>query len=267
MDVGPIEPALSASRDLKITLVVPITTQGFRTISEFTPYLPPGVQCELRQITTGPASIECDYDDILAAPDVVRVALEAEQNGADAVIVDCMADPGVEAARELLTIPVLGPAQTSMHVASMLAHRFGYLTILRNLVPSTERRVAMFGLTTKLAGVSSIDVPVLELETDRQFTLDAMKAASIGLIEHKGAHAIVLGCTGLLWAAPLLEASLRESGYDGIPVVNPIPTTLNVAAALVRMNLRHSGLTYPSPPAKSPWLAKQADESIVQTRL
>jgi hypothetical protein len=29
MDVGAIEPAASASRDLKITLVVPITTQGF----------------------------------------------------------------------------------------------------------------------------------------------------------------------------------------------------------------------------------------------
>jgi allantoin racemase len=101
------------------------------------------------------------------------------------------------------------------------------------------------------------------LENDHQFTLDAMRNASIELIE-KGAHAIVLGCTGLLWAAPLLEVSLRESGYDRVPVINPIPTTLNVAAALVRTNLRHSGLTYQRPPEKSQWQPKPALEAIAQ---
>jgi allantoin racemase len=243
----------------RIALVVPITTAGFRSADQFEPYLPSGVSVDVRQISEGPASIESEYDDMLAVPDVVRVAREAESDGANAVVIDCMADPGLQAVREMLTIPAFGPGQTSMHVAAMLGHKFGFLTILPNLIPSVERHVAMYGLSSKLAGVASIDVPVLQLEDDEAVTLKAMTEKSIDLIDRTGAHSLVLGCTGLLWAASRLEESLAKAGYEGVPVVNPIPTTLNVAAALGRLGLTHSGLTYPTPPEKRQW--RGADRS------
>lgn len=249
------EPRVSenkARRPARITLVVPITTEGFRSAEQFAPYVPDNVEIEVRQIGHGPASIESECDDLLAAPDVLRVAKEAEAEGADAIVIDCMADPGLQAVREALTVPAFGPGQTSMLVASLLAHKFGFLTIMPNLIPAIERHAAMYGLTSNLAGVVSIDVPVLQLEDDENHTLTAMTRKSIELID-RGAHAIVLGCTGLLWAASRLEKSLTDKGYAGVPVVNPIPTTLNVAASMVQLGLRHSALTYPPPPSKQAW--------------
>ena len=36
------------------------------------------------------------------------------------MIIDCMLDPGLPAVREKVTIPVIGPGQTAMHLAAML---------------------------------------------------------------------------------------------------------------------------------------------------
>ena len=43
----------------------------------------------------------------------------AEAEGMDAVIIDCMADPGLDPARELASIPIIGPAQAAMHLAAL----------------------------------------------------------------------------------------------------------------------------------------------------
>ena len=40
-------------------------------------------------------------------------------------------------------------------------------------------------------------------------------------------------------------AVLAEHGVQGIPVIEPIPTTLHVAAALARSRLSHGNRTYP----------------------
>ena len=51
------------------------------------------------QIKQGPASIESAVDEVLAAPGVVDSAIKAEEDGVQAVVIDCMLDPGLDAAR------------------------------------------------------------------------------------------------------------------------------------------------------------------------
>jgi len=63
----------------------------------------------------GPSLVRSLHEAALAAPGTVSRIAEAEGEGVDAVISDCMTDPGVEAAREVVSIPVIGPAGTSFH--------------------------------------------------------------------------------------------------------------------------------------------------------
>lgn len=237
------------SRHLRIELIVPITTTGFREASVLDGLLGPQVQVTQSQISQGPASIECDLDEALAAPGVAAAAIEAERSGADAVVIDCMGDPGMDAARELVDIPVLGPCLTAMHAASMLAHRFSVVTVMDRLIPSFERKAAVYGLTT-MASCRSVEVPVLDLEGNREQSIGRLTQESILAIEEDGAHAIVFGCTGMLGWAEDLEARLAEAGYPGVPVLDPIPLALRTAAALVGSELTHSKRTHPHPPAK-----------------
>mgnify|MGYP003320815669 CR=1 FL=1 len=49
-----------------------------------------------------------------------------------------MGDPGLQGARECVSIPVIGPCETAMHFASMLGHKFSVLTVLERTVPLIE---------------------------------------------------------------------------------------------------------------------------------
>lgn len=234
---------------LTIQVIVPITTEGFRDASVFEGLLGPDVQIKQSQISEGPASIECDLDEALAAPGVAARAMEAERDGADAIVIDCMGDPGMDAAREVVSIPVLGPCLTAMHAAAMLAHKFSVVTVMDRLIPSFERRASVYGLTT-MASCRSVEVPVLDLEAERDLSIKRLTEESIHAIEQDGAHAIVFGCTGMLGWATDIEQGLVDAGYPGVPVIDPIPLTLRTAAALAGAGLVHSKRTHPQPPNK-----------------
>ena len=97
-------------------------------------------------IETGPASIECNYEIMLAQPGTIASIIEAEREGADAVVIDCMGDPGLFGARECVSIPVLGPMQTAMGIAAMMGHKFSVVTVLSRILPMIENEAAVYGI-------------------------------------------------------------------------------------------------------------------------
>lgn len=235
---------------MHIHLVTPITTQGIRSLDDVEPLMSEELKITQSLIEMGPASIECEFDEALAVPGVVVEAIKAERAGADAIIIDCMGDPGLKAAREVVSIPVLGPADASMHLAAMLSHRFSVVTVLESVVPMLENLAKIYGVSDKLASVRVIDIPVLELEAAPERLTSELSQASLTAVEEDGAHAIVLGCTGFLGCAEAVDAALKAKGYD-LPVIDPIPTTVCLAAGIVRAGLRHSKRTYATPRPKN----------------
>ena len=58
---------------------------------------------------SGPDSIECYVDEHLAVPGVLKEVIRGDrEEGADAFIIACFGDPGLQAAREVTSKPVLG---------------------------------------------------------------------------------------------------------------------------------------------------------------
>ena len=60
-------------------------------------------------------TIECEYDEVYSAPQVVSLAV-AEANGVDGVFVNCFGDPGVRAVREKLKVPVFGGFEPAIYL-------------------------------------------------------------------------------------------------------------------------------------------------------
>ena len=48
----------------------------------------------------------------------------------DAVVVNCFGDPSVRTGRELVSIPVAGPCESSMLVAASLCDRFSVISVV-----------------------------------------------------------------------------------------------------------------------------------------
>src|SRR4030066_2435457 len=117
---------------MKICIINPVITTSWEldTQKEYSSFARPGTLVKTVSLDWGPASVETRRDDALATPDILNKTIQAEKDGFDAVIIDCMADPGLFSAREVVNIPVIGPVEASMHLAAILAHRFSFISLL-----------------------------------------------------------------------------------------------------------------------------------------
>lgn len=232
---------------MNIEIIVPITTKGFRPPEEFSQLGGRDTSIGVSQIRVGPQSIESEFEEALAAVPTAEAIVDAAEAGADAAVIDCMGDPGLRAARERVGIPVMGPCETSMHMAAMLGHRFSVLTVLDRLRPQFERRSLEYGVESRLASVRSVEIPVLDLHTDRDRTLKELVSEAQLAITRDHADVLIFGCTGMMGLAGELAVALGQEGFGDVPVLDPVPLAVATAEALVTAKLSHSKRCYPSP--------------------
>jgi allantoin racemase len=203
-----------------------------------------GTVVEITDIQTGPSSIESAFEEYLSVPGTVEMAIQTEKDNFDGMILGCFGDPGLEALREMVSIPVVGPGETAMHIAAMLGHRFSIVTVLDSVVPSMERLARVVGLDKKLASVRAVNVPVLDLRRNGEATTNRMMEESRKAIQQDRADVIVLGCMSMAF----MGVSDKMQQSLGIPVVNPALASLKVLEGLVMAGLSHSKKAYPFPP-------------------
>lgn len=234
---------------IEIRVITPVTTSWFRK-PEHLEYLQRGdVRISHSILRRGPPSIESELDEALAVPDLVERVIEAESSGVDAVVIDCMGDPGLRAAREAVRIPVIGPSEASMHLASMMGYRFSVVTVLDSVRALFENAAVLCGLASRLASVRVVDIPVLELDKDLARLHGSLSAQAQLAIEQDRADVIIFGCTGMLGCTDAVTAHLEARGFQ-VPVIDPVPVAVRLAESFVRSGLRHSKRRYPTPPAR-----------------
>lgn len=260
-----------ANPKLKIRVISPLCsmTDQMRndTMAEVEPLSFLGIEFDNVVLGNGPASIENNFDEVMAAPYVAIEAVKAEQQKVDAVVIDCMGDPGLMAAREAVTIPVIGPGEAAMHMAAIMGNRFSCVTILDAVRPIFLSHAKIYGIAEKLASVRSIDMPVLEIEKNMSALPDKLYEQSLQAIEHDNADTIILGCTGFVGVADKLrEKLLNQAGYN-VPVINPLPNAAMVAAMMVFNHLSHSPRAYKKLNFSKKYIGYDLPEPVFQTGL
>ncbi len=199
---------------------------------------------DIVDIESGPSSIESAYEEYLSIPETVERVLQAEKDGYDGVILGCFGDPGIDAIREMVKIPVVGPGETSMVLAAILGHRFSIITVLDSVIPSLEKLARVIGVNRKLTSVRSVNIPVLDLRKDVEETKKRILEETKQAIEQDRADVIILGCMSMAFMG--VSDEIQEQ--FGIPVVNPAYVSLKTLEALINSHLSHSKKAFPYPP-------------------
>lgn len=199
-------------------------------------------------LQTGPASIESEYDELLAGPGTVINALEAERSGADAIVVSCMGDPALHQLREAVSIPVLGPGETAMHYAAMCGRRFTIIATLERRRGTYVDHAKCYGVESKLASVRAAGTQVLDIG-DSADIKDKLLDQSLRAIKEDDADVIILACAGFSYLNKQIESELKEIGHP-VTVIDAMPLTVLTAATMARVELSHSKRAFPSPPQK-----------------
>jgi allantoin racemase len=207
-------------------------------------YAGPGTDVGIEDVAEGPASIESMYEEYLSIPATARRAVELEQQGWEALILGCYGDPGLDALRELVSIPVVGPGEATALVAASLGHRFSIITITESVIAPTERQIRNVGVGEKLASVRVVGIPVLELHHDRERTIAATVEQGHKAIKEDRADTLIVGCMSM----GFLEIAEAAGTELGVPFLNPARVSLKFAEALVGAGLTHSRKAYMVPP-------------------
>jgi allantoin racemase len=219
----------------RILVINPIVSDRFEEFDRdfFNRNAHPLFEVEVANLTYGPASIESHYDDSLAAPFVVQKILDAEKGGFNASIINCFMDPGLDAAREAVSIPVVGAGESAICLALVVGDRFSIIDPgpARYVSRNPTKQVRGMGVESRFASSRGAGIPVLEIDRDLDVTARRIIDEALKAVKEDGADTIVLGCTGFAGLAPALAA-------------------LKTAETLCQLNLHQSKIAFPKPPEK-----------------
>ncbi|MEW6107389.1 MAG: aspartate/glutamate racemase family protein [Bacillota bacterium] len=214
---------------MRIKVIIPNVGMSRETLNErevmLKRFARPDTEISVDCISTGPESIESCYDEVLAGPEIVRRAVEAERQAFDAVVVYCFSDPAVEGARELVSVPVIGPGEASILSALALGQRFSIVTVLEETIPRNVAHAHRLGVPPwRLASVRSVGIPVSRLRDDLDQTYNMLLPVAKRCRDEDGAHVIVLAWVWqgwvndckMNWACQLsIRHSLQLRGQNG----------------------------------------------------
>src|SRR3954471_8116041 len=216
----------------KILIVNPNTTASMtKTIGDAARAVA-AAGTEISAVTSamGPVSIEGFYDEAFAIPGLIQALLQVPD--ADAGIIACFDDTGLDAARSVAAFPVVGICEAALVTAGQLAKRIAVITTLPRSIVPLEELVRRYGFAERVS-VSACDVAVLDLEkpgSGAEQKLDAEISRALD----KGAEAIVLGCAGMA------DLTAKLSQKFGVPVIDGVAAAVKQAEALVGLKLKTS---------------------------
>ena len=145
----------------------------------------------------------------VAEPLCRRIQAEA----ADAYVIACVSDPGLEAARMVTDKPVFGMLRCAIGAAMARAERFGMIAFMETSRPRQRRVMQAMGVEQRLAGYEPLNLP-METLTDPVAPRARIQAAAKALVA-QGAEVIVLGCAGMANHVRAAEDAA------GVPVIEP----------------------------------------------
>ena len=202
--------------------------------------------------TMGPVSIEGYYDEAFALPGLLLEIGKAERAGADAAVIACFDDTGLDAARAMATVPVIGICEAALMTAAMLAKRFTIVTTMERSRVPIEELVHRYGMAGR-ARVRAADIAVLSLEDPNSGARDRLRSEIVRAIQEDKAEAIVLGCAGMADLAKTLSHEF------GMPVIDGVGAAVKQAEALVALGLTTSKRGAYAAPVRKPYAGALAE--------
>lgn len=184
--------------------------------------------------------INSALDAVLAGPELVNLAIQAQNADFDAVVMYCFSDPVIDACREALRIPVIGGAQASCLAALNICRSFGVILADSLRLPEKKLFLRTLGVDpSRISAIQAVDLAGISPWQDRESALQKLAACGRQMLAAQHTEALVLGCLSFLGLAEPLSEVLE------IPVIDPAVCAVTTAESIVRQRLTTSKISYP----------------------
>jgi len=175
-------------------------------------------------------------------PELVYQVQTAEKAGADAVVIAHYLDPGLDAARELVSIPVLGAGHTTFRLAAALARRFSIITPARAHLGPIEDIIADENLLARVVSIKLLE----SSQKDNQHCPKRLLELAQEAVEIDGARLIVLALPDYNDWSDQVKEHLATRG-NPVPILDPVKVAIKHAENIVEMGMSQSKISWPTP--------------------
>jgi len=232
---------------VKLLIINPNISEPVTALIEKEARLAAAPQTEITMLTVpmGVAYIETRFEAMIAAYAVAELAGQhAAQH--DALIVAAFGDPGLEALREALDIPVLGMTQSALMSACMLGKRFSMIAISRRITAWYRDMVENNALQTRMASIRCLDETLRDIATVQQDHAHALLALCESAVNDDGADVLIIA------GAPLAGLARAIKHQLPVPAVDGVSSAVNHAQSLVALAPAPAcGGSFAKPPRKA----------------
>jgi len=158
----------------------------------------------------------------LVAPAFIESFRRAEREGYDAVVPLGMLDLGVDGGKSAVDIPVVGPTEACLHVASLIGDQFGLMVYHEDMVAYSRAIVRRYGMLDRVVGfgTSGFDLPDLAAHHDEvvgNFVGGETAHRAGGGGDHPDGHRPVPGAH----QPPVAAGAARRAGGQGVRPADP----------------------------------------------
>lgn len=213
---------------MRILVINPNTTQAMTDDIARVARAAAGPRTEIDCISpsAGPRSIEGSTDEVLAAYHTVD-AVAQTKGQYDGYVIACYGDPALSACREVADVPVVGIAEATFHMASLVAYKWSIVSVLPRIKPLLEELVHRNGMELKCASIRCTPLTVLEIEEDMDRAKRMMVEEGRTAVTQDGAEAVLLGCAGLGPIDKRMQQELGVPVFDGTACAVKLVEDLN----------------------------------------
>jgi allantoin racemase len=152
----------------------------------------------------GPYTIEGSLDIALATTGMLEV-VAAYRDPFDAIVVACFGDPGFDALRLLVQVPVVGIGAASFMQAACLSRRFAIVTPVAGTPERYAACTAAMGLTRQFVGTYQTPLAVADFESEDPAVLETLVFHAEQAVKD-GAECLLFGCAGIADQIRAIEA-------------------------------------------------------------
>jgi allantoin racemase len=190
--------------------------------------VPAGAVLEGRTAPTGRRLISDEAGLEEAAQVVAAYGAILEGEGFDAIIISGFGDPGLQALRARVSMPVTGIAEAGIAEAAAGGRRYSIVTTTPTLQASLRQTAEGYGHGESLVSIRITDGDMLANMRDAVTMAAALLQSCHQAVDVDGAEAIVLGGGPLASAAHIIAPQL------GVPVIEPVAAAVRLAWARCR---------------------------------
>jgi allantoin racemase len=178
---------------------------------------------------------------VLSTTAFIRKVAWAQEQGYDAVIQSNTFDPGVEAARLAVGIPVISVCRTALHTATVLAGRIGITVPFESHVAEVWKMVRTYGMETFVKDIQPIGLYPGNMKSP-QHLRDGIVDVMRRMVE-RSAPEYIIPLGGALVPYVVDPKDLQQA--VGVPVLNTTIAAINFAELCVRAGMTQSPIAYP----------------------